>query len=310
MTNGGNMDEGIDVPGVPGRVRSVEEFQRLVESTGTSQSLLHLLESHIDLSEAHFTGSLINGFGNLGSDIDVFVISDRESSPPRHWYWAEGRRHIDLVSVSLPDLMSTLQSLEQGDLYDPHWKPKNYFPYPVLDRLHRFRIAVALIEPDKLASLKGSADHALPTYLAVANYRDACAHWQDMAGAAASADMPQALICAELIAKKLLAAIAALGGETATHEKWLAKNVARMRGPGRDVARPLDQLRRRLAHGDTEQFSAVEEELEHGMFAVSQFLCRAAVGTARILPFNPLSRVHLTPSNEERRIVFPDSLGA
>lgn len=299
-----------DVLGMPGRVRSVMEVQHLVEPAGASQSLLHLLGSRIDLSKAHLTGSLINGFGNLGSDIDVFVISDPEFGPQQHWYWAEAGRHVDLVPVSLHDLTETIQSLEQGDLYDPHWRPRIYFPYAVLDRLHRFRISVAIAQPDKLASLKLRADLALPSYLAVANYRDAGAHWQDMAGAAASADMPQALTCAELIARKLLAAIAALGGETATHEKWLAKNVARMEGPGRDLARDLDQLRWRIARGDAEQFGAVEEEIEHGMFAVSQLLCGRQISTARSLPFRALSRIQLTPNHEERRVVFPDSLGA
>lgn len=304
------MGENKDVPGVPGRVGSVDEFLSLIEPPGSSQSLIPLLKSRIDLSEAHLTGSLVNGFGNSGSDIDVFVVSDRELGPPQHWYWAAGARHVDIVHVSLPDLISTIQSLEEGDLYDQYWKPRIHFPYPVLDRLHRFRIAVAVVQPDMLASVKSRADRVLPSYLAVAHYRDAGAYWQDMAGAAASGDIPQAHICAELIARKLLAAISALGGETATHEKWHAKNVARMSGAGRDLARNLDDLRRKIARGEAESFDAVEQEVEHGMFAVSQFLCGAPIGTTRHRPFRRLSRVHVTPSREARRIIFPDSLGA
>lgn len=182
------------------------------------------------------SGSIIEGFGNAESDLDVFVVYpdelptmrtdfDRGSNTIAVEFTTDWR--LDIESWSRPQVFQVAHSLN-------HCPPENQNacmnlqPFEI-DLAHRFRIGIPILKEDHFQELLQAFDfqhiskiimmRSLICYNSVA---------EDAAGAIASKQYGTALLTARQAVQFAIDAFLAASGETNAKEKWRFQKLERL----------------------------------------------------------------------------------
>jgi len=173
------------------------------------------------------TGSIVDGFGNDHSDIDVFLINPHDSGPTDTvFFWRGGRRWVDVSRLMTAQVVERLETVNaRGGVFPDDWGRYRGPRLTNLDLFHRLRIAVRLsAQPLSEYIVNSLASNHASRELCFVQLAFARSAWVDAAGAFASAQYDQCVFVAEIVLGHAIDAYTALLGETSTGAKWrLAK---------------------------------------------------------------------------------------
>jgi len=176
------------------------------------------------------SGSLVDGFGNRGSDIDIVVVAGSAPPPGRQpFFLRSAGRWVDVEAWGRTQLDAlTMRGRQASEI------PGNLADYAPLRyhqavSLHRFSIAIGLTSPPPGAAPPPSLEPCRHR-LAQAAYHLMTARnlWQDAAGAFASSQPEDTSYMAAMGLERCFDAWAALAGETNPNEKWRAAKHRRL----------------------------------------------------------------------------------
>ncbi|MFN7153725.1 MAG: hypothetical protein ACK4OE_08530 [Acidovorax sp.] len=196
--------------------------------------------SELDYSAAHehvlLTGSLVEGFGNSLSDIDVLIVGGARACPTSVYYSSSAKRWIDVCHLPESELIRCLAALPSpsGDCSD--WSSARTAPFSVLDQLHDVCHGVSLTKPwegQVLPRDRGLAE-ALSKSWAMSNLISARARWQDAVGASLDGQSLQASYVRGMCVGLCIDGYTALFGETDINVKWRFAKLARVHARGLD----------------------------------------------------------------------------
>lgn len=174
---------------------------------------------------AFLTGSLVEGFGNVLSDLDILVVvSDRSAytvSPPEN----PVKRRVDVELWEHSEVDSAVDNLEAMDVSGKGFP--GIMKEEELDLLHRLRIGVPFFNCEKARTLQKMIDsHRLTTYLTIyfqAHFRRML---EDAMGALQSEDFGTAFFNARSAFEYAVDAYLAFHGETNIRAKWRTKKLS------------------------------------------------------------------------------------
>ncbi len=200
----------------------LEQFLR--EQNLSRETVLQYVDEKAEA--AFLTGSLVEGFGNVLSDLDILVIvgkkSDCTMSSPSSG--APVKRRVDLEvweHTEVDDAILNLGKMNvSGEGFPGVMKEKE------LDLLHRLRIGIPLYNPEAACTIQARIDtDKLCTYLAIyfqAHFRRML---EDAMGALQSEDFDTAFFNARSTLEYALDAYLAFCGETNIRAKWRTKKL-------------------------------------------------------------------------------------
>lgn len=201
------------------------------------------------------TGTLVEGFGNSTSDLDVYVITsalakqDREYLPQRlNDEWVVSRQAISPgYDVARLMMMSSVTSLKIDIYYYPEsllTTLNNYFQSQgekeeillgemtenVFEFCHRLRIGIGVYNEDRLNQLKRSLDFvAFQTYMTQRYAREFQSRVVDVKGALDNEDYITAFINAREAMVRAVDAYLVCQGQTNTRcDKWRWRKLRRV----------------------------------------------------------------------------------
>jgi len=176
------------------------------------------------------TGSLVEGFGNAGSDLDLFVVNwtDLPLSREKKVVGATGRRWADVEYLDRPTVVELhARVMNEGPRNGWHEGPG--LTLGELDTYHRLATGVLLNRPlCDLADWPLFDRNALGRKLAIGNYALARSRWLDAVGALMSEQYGQAWYAGREAMERGIDAYLSLLGETNPSQKWLGAKLARV----------------------------------------------------------------------------------
>lgn len=181
------------------------------------------------------SGSLIEGFGNEGSDIDVYLISKEEplldpqlkvkDNVMGHLYSIPGYTFpIDVIYISEQKFMHFLHEFNYkllNNTLDLN-ETRN------IELIHRLHVGVPLQNQERFQFAQESIDIQLfcqrisTVYLKYSENRH-----EDAVGALESEDMLTAFLAARISLEKSVDALLCICGETNTKDKWLFRRLTK-----------------------------------------------------------------------------------
>ncbi|PJI92916.1 hypothetical protein BC777_1781 [Yoonia maricola] len=235
---------------IKSRIQSTKELSELLEiSFGISLDSLIKSPLISVAGDAYISGSLIDGFWNEKSDIDIYAFSDNPLSYDLCYDLGpnlpRARRKLvpDLQRVEVTYLPQNFDSV-YGAYFD-NYLTQESAPMALgpeaMEILHRFSTGVPLAAHGTFADRQARINRgALQQYFADVHLRRADSYLEDVVGALAEDDLINATTLTrcriECVADSLLAQL----GETNTRvEKWRWKKIARAFGVESDLWRSL-----------------------------------------------------------------------
>lgn len=202
---------------------SSDEVSRLLSTVGAR-----------DDSCVFVSGSLVEGYGNQGSDIDVFVVGER---PGKTVIASLPECDVDVMEIGgvrydveywSPDavdkLLERLEALEfDGECYPVHLSPDE------LQFCHRLRIGIPIAGQERFDQLIATlATERLLGYIvffAHADYDDAV---DDALSALDAGDLRTSITCSRIALEAAIDCCLALRGDTSTKGKWRWRRLSRL----------------------------------------------------------------------------------
>lgn len=190
-------------------------------------------DAYPDKLFAFISGSLVEGFGNASSDLDVFIVTKDDSrdlpaqgSATRFRFedYAidvdfQDRRRIDTEVWQLSKIMNAVSSIANCGL--DTWVAASTLDEKVIDLAHRIRIGVPVAGDEEFAATKSGFDwERLRRILCHRFLNDYNAQAEDAAGAIKANDFGSALIMSRIVLGSALDALLAAHGMTNPKPKW------------------------------------------------------------------------------------------
>lgn len=191
--------------------------------------LLTELEFNCLIDNVYLTGSLADGYGNAGSDIDLLVIGEHSNTKNSVRYSKLQQRWLDIRYLTEHDVLSLKQQVEVNEELPLHWGEHSTANLDKLDIYHRLANAAPLTtrphspNPQQFVDKKRLGFEVTITHLIIARAR-----WEDAAGSLTSRDPQQCAFVAEIGLWHALDSIAALQGATNPSSKWRLKKIAQI----------------------------------------------------------------------------------
>lgn len=188
------------------------------------------------------SGSLVEGLGNVDSDIDVFVVGDQV----RHrrgglWFWHDARRWVDVTYCEAAAIDQLAARIRGSFVEITDWSAHPCAAFGDVDLYHRLCIGVATTDPVRPAFQREQFDvRKLGREIAYQNIVVARARWLDAVGAFRDGQHLQAAYVARICFDFAVDAYSALLGETNPNPKWRWARIARLEAAGRE---PLQLMR-------------------------------------------------------------------
>lgn len=221
--------------------------------TEAQVAVRHHLATAPGVVAAFLAGSLVEGYGNPTSDVDVLVLSDQPtpttSSDGSSWSRAfrfddclievvyAGTERLDIETRRLSDLRATIQRLNQ-------LPPDRTRAYEVSEYtfqfLHQLRVGLPVVGEEALAAVRSQMDwRHLATLLRLRNEDAYAGHAEDAAGAIQAGDAATAMLTSRSALGSAVDCLTAGLGHTNPKGKWRYQKLLQL---GRD-----DIVRRCLA---------------------------------------------------------------
>lgn len=176
----------------------------------------------------YLSGSLIEGYGNAESDIDVYVIypdelpalrydNDMQTNVISIEYLAE--RRVDIESWSKSQVLATAQRFR--DCASNKWDECIAMAYNELDFAHHIRTGIPLLHEEHFQQLRQAFDFQHVSRIHMTRYLEwyHSAH-EDTSGAITSQQYGTALLMARRAIQLAIDVLLASQGETNMGEKW------------------------------------------------------------------------------------------
>jgi hypothetical protein len=217
-------------------------------------------------------GSVVEGLGNVLSDLDLYVLTENAGSArAANFYWLEAGCWVDVTVLQMDQLRDVVRRLhDPGRFSSVEWGEHKCIPWSSLDICHRLSIGVPLTDP--LVPLRCQLDidrAALAREVAMGYILPARARWLDAVGAMQSGHFGQAAYCAKIALDCAIDAYVALLGQTNTNEKWRLAKAIRAADPILEPSRRLLWSAEALAKGAHEQL--IREAAEMIFHATHRF---------------------------------------
>ncbi|WP_419735693.1 nucleotidyltransferase domain-containing protein [Pseudomonas sp. COR18] len=191
--------------------------------------LLAELEFNCLTHHVYLTGSLVDGYANAGSDIDLFVIGEQSNNRSSAQYSKTQQRWLDVRYLTEGDILSLKQQVEVNEKLPRHWGEHNIANLDRLETYHRLANATPLTTQSHSTAIHRLVDRSrLKFEAAITHLIIARARWEDAAGSLVSEDIQQCAFVAEIGLWHALDSIAALQGLTNPSSKWRLKKMAQM----------------------------------------------------------------------------------
>lgn len=197
--------------------------------------VLSLVDYRADCDEVFFTGSLIEGFGNSLSDVDVLVLTE-QPRPHVIRLVAGTTRWADVVYVARKQLASFLITVPELPRGYSDWSNACPASLTALDVLHDYTHGLRVSTPwGPSVGESHELDDKLARSWALTNIISARARWHDAAGAHRDQQHMQATYLRSLCFGHCVDAYTGLFGETDINIKWRWSKLARLANTGRDI---------------------------------------------------------------------------
>ncbi len=199
----------------------------------TFESLLNE-QIHQEFDRIVFSGSIVEGFGNKTSDIDLYVFLPKPSNVGKFtpvgntgFYSTTigGRSRIDITYID-GSLWSSLNTkLDNFSEYDEN---REFIEPEALECLHRMTFGVVVA--DKVGAVEWRPSRqSLQRYIVAIMIEKANSYKQDSIGAHDAGDIETAIACERLRVRCLYDALLAANGLTNTRfEKWRIAKLRRL----------------------------------------------------------------------------------
>ncbi|WP_339413608.1 hypothetical protein [Pseudomonas sp. EA_35y_Pfl2_R5] len=210
----------------------------LFENLGLcSLKLLSEIDFYAPSDYVLVSGSLVEGFGNRLSDIDVLVIGQEESRNTTIFHSKTLQRWVDVTYLSLPALQAHMYSLPNFNIDLSQWGDCRPAPFEALEMIHDVCYGVVISEPWICEPLPRNdrTMNILRQSWALSNIITARARWQDAVGALQDGQNYQAQYMRNICIGHCIDAYTSLNGETDINVKWRFAKLARVRASGKDV---------------------------------------------------------------------------
>ena len=202
----------------------LRERQDISRSLGVPiETLLRLVDFVAPYELVLASGSLVEGFGNMQSDIDIFVLTSKRTPSSRIFYSAGLNRTIDETRIRLDDLVNLQNQLANRKGARELWGISAALSYKTTDLYYRLAIGIKMNDPYAISKFHRniSLDHKLVQDDVILGAINAARQlWQDSAGALGSGHVDQARVSARLGIERVIDAYGAILGELYHGEKW------------------------------------------------------------------------------------------
>jgi hypothetical protein len=210
-----------------------------------TRNLLKRLEHQMNLDDAfvYVAGSVLEGFGNPTSDVDVYIVHPDGRAP--HLTSGES----DAASFFEEDGRIVANFIQDGTRYDVELWPRSDFDHAVeslrrirqedglgtpeiteaeVDMLHRLRFAVPLINHSDFETFRdGLPFHALGYYQVSEHVIRFTNEVEDLRGALMGEDLGTAFFLSRRVLDRALSMYLAANGETNPGTKWRYRQLRR-----------------------------------------------------------------------------------
>lgn len=194
----------------------------LQEQNLSREAILQYIDEKAET--AFLTGSLVEGFGNALSDLDILVVV------PDNYHYVistsqKAKQRVDLEIREHSEVDSALHHLGQMDVSGKGFP--GIMKEEELDLLHRLRIGIPLHNPEKAQIIQESINvEKFCTYLVIYFQAYFRRMLEDAMGALESQDFETAFFCARSTFEYAIDAYLAFHGETNIRSKWRAKKLS------------------------------------------------------------------------------------
>jgi predicted nucleotidyltransferase len=230
------------------------------------------LRARDDIDAVFLAGSVVEGFGNMTSDIDVLVMSPTGGSVTADWpgqrdeftfrdcrieiVYIEGER-VDVETRSSATVRELIDRLRRIPLTQAGADQLNTHEWQFL---HQLRIGRPVKGAGTLCALRDEIDWtALTRLLSIHREGEYSAHAEDAAGAIHADDVGTALLTSRFALATAMDCLIAAAGHSNTKDKWRYRKLYELRreelvqrclglecDAGSDAASILSSARRRL----------------------------------------------------------------
>lgn len=215
--------------------------------------ILSLLDYRCDCDDVFFTGSIIEGFGNRLSDIDVLIVTDHPRSHiikliPGTTRW------VDVVYISREKLVAFSDSLPDLPLGFSDWEKARPASFQALEMLHDYTHGLRVTNPWQSNStlLHDDVKSKIARSWALSNIISARARWHDASGAYLDGHYMQSQYIRSICLGHCIDAYTGLLGETDINVKWRWSKLERISREGKDIFQLRDKFTKSR---DLESFS-------------------------------------------------------
>lgn len=236
------------------RISTVAQF--VLECGLSPVQVLSLVDFRVDSDDVFFSGSLIEGFGNSLSDVDVLVAT--EWPRPHAIKLVPGTtRWVDVVYVGREEFATYEASVPDLPVGYSEWGSARPASLSALDVLHDFAWGLRVSRPWRapLAMIDDEVKLKISRSWALTNIISARARWHDASGALKDRQHLQAIYLRSLCLGFCVDAYTGLYGETDINVKWRWSKLTRLARSGQDVLGLYDAYTRR---GSIDAFSWAE----------------------------------------------------
>jgi hypothetical protein len=169
-------------------------------------------------------GSIVEGFGNASSDLDLFVLtSSKREIASQMYFWRAASRWVDVSWIPRGDLAATESRLRAFPLDNCEWAALPAWWRSQIDLLHRLSTGIVLASPiiRQLPSPHPLIDRSILRRVAsVQHLLAARSLWLDAIGALNSANQRQFRYVSRLCLDCAVDAWLAILDETVSSPKW------------------------------------------------------------------------------------------
>lgn len=172
-------------------------------------------------------GSLVEGFGNVGSDLDLLVVAGERSRQKRVvWFSQDLGRWVDVEVFRPHDVERVRSQATRASRAVVDWASLPRMTIPDIDLLHDLCNGVPIAYSAQ--PVYDIDKQNLSLIWAISNIVAARARWLDAMGAYLSGVYGQSWYAAKLVAEFAMDAISSLHGETNPNQKWRWAKLARL----------------------------------------------------------------------------------
>jgi hypothetical protein len=209
----------------------VESYEKKLEALGiTVDDVVSALNLPVDPYTIFLSGSVIEGYGNTESDIDVYIIYAESLPEARSDLATETNtitleyindRRVDIESWTKQQVLAVAQRMGACPSGLDYWADCLKLGLADFEFAHNLRIGVPILHPEHFAALHQAFDYGHLSRI-LTTYYVYCygASLEDASGAIASKQYGTALLTSRKALQYAVDALLASHGETNTKDKW------------------------------------------------------------------------------------------